>query len=560
MTRDLLSDLPVLVLDAQAGGATPAHGDLLELGWAVVAGDGRVGPAQSAWVVPRTERRVPRAVRELTGWSERCVAEASDEAALWEALAEASAKLAGGASGAPTLIHFARFELPFLRDLHARLAPAERAFPLDVACLHAIAARLYPDLPRRNIRALAGHLGHAPELVRRAAGHVAATAFIWTALRPQLVERGVTTWSELKDWCEQTPSPRRPARRVFPFSAERRRALPGRPGVYRFVRRNGDVIYVGKAANVKQRVASHFSSARATERALEMLTQVDEVRVTETESVLEAALLEVDEIKRLDPPYNVQLRRGERSAWFATRELRELVPAADDAHRLGPLPSERALTGLSALIALADGAEPTPAMRAQVLAVPTAFLPEDALFREAYRAFDEALLRCGPWPARRRVAYAAQALWRARGRTEIESAVDEAPELLWDLARVRRRLERTLVQTGLLLRRARFLTLLAESDVAFREAGAVSARRLTISAGAVAERATLETLELSRHPAPRPCSRAARQAVFDAGVYDRLRVLTTELKRIREEGGQIALRFGTRAYHGERVRALLDVV
>jgi len=92
--------------------------------------------------------------------------------------------------------------------------------------VHAIAARLFPDLPRRNIRALAGYLGHSTDLLRRSAGHVAATAFIWRALVPLLEADGIRTWRELTVWLGETAPRSRPARRVYPMAAQQRRALP----------------------------------------------------------------------------------------------------------------------------------------------------------------------------------------------------------------------------------------------------------------------------------------------------------------------------------------------
>src|SRR5690349_1046742 len=119
-----LRDLEVLVLDGQASGATPIHGDLLELGWvtgSAAAGAG-FGVPESRWIVPRTGRPVRRPIRELTGWSEACLAEAVSEALAWDALRRDAARLAAQADGSavPTVIHYARFELPFLVDLHER--------------------------------------------------------------------------------------------------------------------------------------------------------------------------------------------------------------------------------------------------------------------------------------------------------------------------------------------------------------------------------------------------------------------------------------------------------
>ncbi len=557
-----LSELELLALDCQAGGATPAHGDLLELGWARCSGAGASGPVHSHWIVPRTQRGVPRAVRQLTGWSEAVLDTALPERDAWAALAEEIQRLGtlNGATPVPAVIHFARFELSFLRDLHQR--SSERGdFPLDVVCLHAIALRLFPDLPRRNIRALAGYLGHSPELVRRSAGHVEATAFIWRALLPRLDAEGIGSWIELKTWLDQRSTRPRSVRRLFPLAVERRRGLPDEPGVYRFVRSNGDILYVGKATSLKKRVASHFKSrGPATERGLELLTQVHDVLHTRTPSLLEAALLECDEIKRLDPPYNVQLRTDDRAAWFAARDLADAAPAPDDEHRIGPLPSRRALSPLAALIALAGGESATPELSAAALAVPRMLAPNAELFALGWQNFVAAYLMASEVPPARRLADAARALWLERGRTEEASSEDAAGDA-WDLARVTRRLERSLLQTGLLVRRARCLALLAEASVAFREREATRARLLVIADGVVAEQRELESVAtIVTLPArPMPGLRE-RQRCFDIAAYDRLRVLVTELCRIQDDGGEVALSVGQHVLFGKPLAALIRAI
>ncbi len=555
---EALSELEILALDCQAGGASPAHGDLLELGWAV-CGKAGVGRVESHWIVPRTKRRVARAVRELTGWSEDCIATAVEESQAWTALREAAQALAPGQ--VPTVIHFARFELAFLRDLHQRLEDGTD-FPLDAICLHAIAARLFPDLPRRSIRALAGFLGHSPVLERRSAGHVDATAHIWHALVPRLEGLGLCTWPALKDWLERSPPAPRSKRRVYPLAAERRKALPDSAGVYRFLRSNGDVLYVGKAASLKRRIAGHFKGGRGplTERALELLTQVHSIDHTETPTLLEAALLETDEIKRLDPPYNVQLRSAERCAWFASSDLCEAAPAPDQRHRIGPLPSERALLPLATLIKLCAGADPTPALRAFALAVPAAYAPNVELFTEGWRGFADEYLGGELSPARR-VLQASLALWLARGRAESETAAEDAAPDEWDLARVRRRLERSLVQSGLLLRRSRWLCLLAEATVAFREPGGEQARALVVSRCVIAEQHSLASVAALAAFAPRKAQALSeRRSTFDIAAYDRLRVLLSELQRIHADGGDVALRIGGRTLVAERLASLLRPV
>lgn len=567
MTR--LSELEVLVLDCQASGASPAHGDLLEVGWAVVsASAGIVVPTEARWVVPRTNRPISRPVRELTGWSDAALSLAIPESEAWEALRRQAEK------SPATVIHWSRFELAFLRDLHARVAP-EAPFPFDVLCVHAVGARLFPDLPRRSIRALAGHLGHTTDLMRRSAGHVDATAFVWRALVPLLAERGIETWEALGQFVDEAPPTSKRTKRIYPFDESRRRALPDRPGVYRFVRKNGDVLYVGKATSVKKRVAGHFKSGvgKTTERALEMLSQVDDVDVTITPSILEAALLEADEIKRVDPPYNVHLRTAaprpwagqaaERRAWFASHDLRSTAPAPDDAHTIGPLPSARSLASLGAIVALATGQEPLRALRAQALGVPSAFAPDEGLFAEGWSILARTrLLTQSPRDreAARAVLAASLALYRERGRQELDEGDDDAPPDAWDLARVLRRLERTLVHQGLLVRRAPWLVLLADAAIAFRERGA-DVRLLVFSENTVVERATLASVDdLRKQGRRRVRPRHERRATFDAAAYDRLRVLVTELRRVLDEGGEAAVRVGDHVLDTGTLARLLAVV
>lgn len=546
-----LSDLSVLCVDCQTTGATPELGALLQLGWAVVPPEPAGTHATRAfWTEVPPPHCVSRIVRELTGYDDRCKAEAIPAGVAWSRLKEDASALLREAKRVPTVIHFARFELAFLRDLHERLSPNE-PFPLDAVCLHEIARRLFPDLPRRSLRALAGYLGHSPELIRRSGGHVDATAFAWRALAGRLRDAGVTTWDELRSFLDERAPPRS-SRRGFPITAEQRRALPSGPGVYRFVRSNGDVLYVGKAASLKKRVASHFGAgSKTTERALEMLTQAHDVVVTETASAVEAALLETDEIKRLDPPYNVHLKDGGRRAWFASRDGRLHAEEPSAEHSLGPFPSPMPIRGLAALVALLSGAEPTVRLRAGAVGVPEAFAPEEAMFRGAWSRFLAERAQGGRTPWGRFVRASA----RLRETEEPES--DDTTEG-WDEARVARHLERTLRSVGQLVRRGRIMTILSDANVTFREVAAPRARRLVIRRGAIVE--TLAAPPGSpAHDAPRPPWRD-RQRAFDAGAYDRLRVLVTELVRVLDEGGEVAIGAAGALLAGERARRLLRSV
>jgi excinuclease ABC subunit C len=85
--------------------------------------------------------------------------------------------------------------------------------------------------------------------------------------------------------------------------------LSQRPGVYRMIAADGEVLYVGKARNLKNRVSTYFSGSRAHGgRTMAMVAQIANIEVTATASETEALLLEYNLIKRHRPRYNVTLR------------------------------------------------------------------------------------------------------------------------------------------------------------------------------------------------------------------------------------------------------------
>lgn len=112
--------------------------------------------------------------------------------------------------------------------------------------------------------------------------------------------------------------------------------------------RKKEVLYVGKATSLKSRVNSYFRGQRNKDaRKLEMLTQTHDIEHIECGSALEAAILETDEIKRHDPPYNFSLKRKQRQLAFFSKDLASMNYAQTDAHPVGPFSGHFALEQLT---------------------------------------------------------------------------------------------------------------------------------------------------------------------------------------------------------------------
>ena len=86
------------------------------------------------------------------------------------------------------------------------------------------------------------------------------------------------------------------------------KTMPGAPGVYRMLGVRGKVLYVGKARNLKKRVATYANTGRLPVRLQRMIAETSDMEIVTTHTEVEALLLEANLIKTLKPHYNILLR------------------------------------------------------------------------------------------------------------------------------------------------------------------------------------------------------------------------------------------------------------
>ena len=88
------------------------------------------------------------------------------------------------------------------------------------------------------------------------------------------------------------------------------KTVPHKPGVYRMLGKDGEILYVGKAKDLKNRLSSYFRGTLANSRIYALVKQICRIEITLTSTEAEALLLESNLIKQHAPHYNIRLKDG----------------------------------------------------------------------------------------------------------------------------------------------------------------------------------------------------------------------------------------------------------
>ncbi|MDO6443187.1 exonuclease domain-containing protein [Marinobacter sp. 2_MG-2023] len=334
-----LSKITFAFLDIETTGGNVSHDRITEIGIRLWRAGETVGEWQTL-LNPGT--RISPFIEQLTGISNDMVADAP----LFETIAD---ELEEQLRDTVFVAHNARFDYGFIKSEFRKLG---RLFSARVLCTVKLSRRLYPEFRKHNMDALIERHGLEQVQRHRAMGDVSAMlAFFENALADKGEEQIEKAVAELL----QRPS--LPSHLPFDTLKD----LPRSPGVYRFYGENDVLLYVGKSTNIAQRVASHFSGDHNTTRGVRISESLRRVECTETAGELGALLLELREIKALNPLFNRRSRAAKSlvsieltpndSGYLQARLVRKIEP-----HRLASYyglfrskrDAERALSGIAA--------------------------------------------------------------------------------------------------------------------------------------------------------------------------------------------------------------------
>lgn len=100
------------------------------------------------------------------------------------------------------------------------------------------------------------------------------------------------------------------------------KVLPESPGVYQYFDKDNQLLYVGKAKNLKKRVSSYFTKVHDSARLNLLVRKIHDIKTTKVETELDALLLENNLIKSLQPRYNVNLKDDKTYPWIIIKNER----------------------------------------------------------------------------------------------------------------------------------------------------------------------------------------------------------------------------------------------
>src|SRR6476469_4540266 len=235
------------------------------------------------------------------------------------------------AGDAVLVAHNARFDLGFIDCETQRLTGGRLAGP--VVDTVGLARRLLAGRTRHaGLGSLAQFFGTEARPCHRALPDAQATAEILLQLIGLAQERGARTVADVVDLA--APRVRKVySKRSLAFGA------PATPGVYLFRDRHDQVLYVGRARDLRARLRSYFRSDRQRPAVEAALGAVERVEWTVYGSELEAALEELRLIRELRPPANARVARADRYVWL--RKRGEGVVCSSQPSAVGPLRSRR---------------------------------------------------------------------------------------------------------------------------------------------------------------------------------------------------------------------------
>lgn len=291
---DDFSDAFFSVVDVETTGTAATDGRIIEFA-AYKVYKGKIIDQYSTLVNPG--QHIPNFIRNMTGISNEMVYAAPK-------FKDIAMDVTRFLEGSVFVAHNSQFDFSFVQSEMRR---AGFDFGMPQLCTRKLSSRILPQLPRKALDQVCYYLGIKIRGRHRAYGDARATAHLLIELLEFVREKHeVVSLEELLRF-QNIPRHIDRHRNQDVFKAAMKGA-PNAPGVYLVHDGDDEIVYVGKAKNLKLRMASYLTeNARDAAKVRKMLAQARRIEWEETASELSAFLRELQLIRRYQPHFNSQL-------------------------------------------------------------------------------------------------------------------------------------------------------------------------------------------------------------------------------------------------------------
>jgi DNA polymerase-3 subunit epsilon len=304
-----LDEAEFLVVDLETTGGRAAPGQIIEIGAYRMVGRRLT---EHFTTLVRPQGYISRFVTRLTSISNEMVADAPP-------IEQVLPRFREFLGDRVMVAHNAGFDFSFLDFEFRRIFGIGLGNP--VLCTLRMSRRFMPSLKRRRLDSIAGHFGLSQEGRHRGLGDARMAAEILSIFLEIAEKMGLTRLDRLLDDHHRGSAGRRIERHVPPEDIA---AIPHTAGVYLMYNQRGDLLYIGKARRLKDRVSSYFSASVSAKTA-ELISHVYKIETRLARSPLEAALEEARLIRELKPPYNRMLKSA-APAYFIKLDMMDEFP------------------------------------------------------------------------------------------------------------------------------------------------------------------------------------------------------------------------------------------
>jgi DNA polymerase-3 subunit epsilon len=277
----------LVILDCETTGGKPTYHRIIEIGLLIIE-NGKIIETWESFIKPN--QHLPQNIQSLTGISPDMLVNAPEFHEIADLLLE---KL----NGRTLTAHNARFDYGFLKNEFARVGSNYTTKPL---CSVKLSRTLYPQFKRHGLDQIIKRFKLNIHSRHRAFDDARAIYDFF------LHSSHIFTEDDINAVCQDITH-----RASLPYKLNSKviDTLPKQPGVYYFHDEKGQVLYIGKSVNIRNRVLSHFSQDYKNHKDLKMSSRIADVSFETTASDFSAQLLESQEIKKQLPIFNHRLRK-----------------------------------------------------------------------------------------------------------------------------------------------------------------------------------------------------------------------------------------------------------